>query len=480
MLAGHRHRSALARPGRGVLAAAIATASLAPAGCAAADPGGPVRLWSGAGVDVQGGVSPDGRLLSFVDWSSGDLAVRELERGTTRRVTAKGGWDVSGEFAGRSVFSPDGERLAFAWYNESQRYDLRVIALDGSARRVIHDDDAVAYIEVLDWSPDGREVLATLHAADRTTRLVAVPVDGGAVRTLAAAAAGAARFAPDGASIVYDAPPDEREARRAVFLLPSTGGEPLMLAAHPTDGYAPHWLPDGSGVVFASDRGGRVGVWRLDLVEGRPAGEPLPLHDDLGPIRPLGLSRTGALYHALMAETRRAYVVSIDPASGALLGPPRPVSAPNDDVYSAPAWSPDGRRLAFTTTRGGPGGGRVLAITDIGGHELDAIPARTGSTGRHAPPRWSPDGRRLLVDLLPVRQRPRQRAAGQPHRGSRRAHRPRARGVPRRRARLRALAGRRAHRILGSGSGGRRVGDQSHACIRRVLSATVHELTARS
>ena len=48
------------------------------------------RIWDGFEVDTTGAVSPDGRYLSFVDWKTGDLAVRDLAAGTNRRLTNKG------------------------------------------------------------------------------------------------------------------------------------------------------------------------------------------------------------------------------------------------------------------------------------------------------------------------------------------------------------------------------------------------------
>jgi tetratricopeptide (TPR) repeat protein len=50
------------------------------------------QVWAGPLVDIMGAVSPDGRYLSFVDWISGDLAIRDLNSGTNRRLTNKGSW----------------------------------------------------------------------------------------------------------------------------------------------------------------------------------------------------------------------------------------------------------------------------------------------------------------------------------------------------------------------------------------------------
>ena len=56
-----------------------------------------VRMWSGRGVDGSGSLSPDGRYLTFADWATGDLALRDLVTDTTRRLTNTGGWTASGD-----------------------------------------------------------------------------------------------------------------------------------------------------------------------------------------------------------------------------------------------------------------------------------------------------------------------------------------------------------------------------------------------
>src|SRR5262249_37930245 len=39
------------------------------------------RVWEGKQVDTEGSPSPDGASLSFTDWETGDLAIRELDSG---------------------------------------------------------------------------------------------------------------------------------------------------------------------------------------------------------------------------------------------------------------------------------------------------------------------------------------------------------------------------------------------------------------
>ena len=95
------------------------------------------RVWAGPEADPYGRVSPDGRFVSFTDQETGDLAIHDLATGRNRRLTDKGPWTVSEEFAGYSVLSPDSRQIACNWYNSSGSYDLRIIGLDASKPRVL-------------------------------------------------------------------------------------------------------------------------------------------------------------------------------------------------------------------------------------------------------------------------------------------------------------------------------------------------------
>ena len=106
-----------------------------------------------------GGVSLDGRYLSFTDWSTGDFAVQDLESGERRRLTNKGTWLESDEFAQAiQVFSPDGRRIAYSW-QKGRNCDLRIINIDGSASRILYQNHDLAYLLPEDWSSDGHSLL---------------------------------------------------------------------------------------------------------------------------------------------------------------------------------------------------------------------------------------------------------------------------------------------------------------------------------
>ncbi len=97
------------------------------------------QVWSGPGVDTYGTPSPDGRYLSYTDWETGDLAIRELATGKTRRLTKKGTQKQPAVFALNSVISPDNKLVAYSWTNEYGTYNLCLIGIDGSGNRILYN-----------------------------------------------------------------------------------------------------------------------------------------------------------------------------------------------------------------------------------------------------------------------------------------------------------------------------------------------------
>ncbi len=94
------------------------------------------RVWAGSDVEAGVSLSPDGRYLSCIDGTTGDLALRDLATGKMRRLT-KGG--SSTDFM-PSAISPDGREVAYNWFTKDGSQELRLVSLDGSAPRVLYSN----------------------------------------------------------------------------------------------------------------------------------------------------------------------------------------------------------------------------------------------------------------------------------------------------------------------------------------------------
>jgi Tol biopolymer transport system component len=367
---------------------------------AAAPPPGPLarRLWSGSGVDLEGAPTADGRYLTFVDWETGDVAVRDLVNGISRRLTKNPRLDSADGFANASAPSPDGKRVAYAWFsNAADAFELRVVGIDGNGAQTLFSRRS-EYVVHLAWMPDGRAIAIAYKRSDGTHQIAIVTLADRTVRPLRTfdwRSVTRISVSPDGRYMAYDFPPREDSPRRDIFLLATDGSAAATLVEHAANDLLPIWAPDGRHVLFVSDRTGTSGLWAVPVAGGKASGVPR-LIQAIGNLIPLGFTAAGTLHYGLQNGSVDIHIASLDPATGRLVGEPRLAAPRLLGSNSRPDWSADGRWLAYQSERvpGGGMGSRVVSILSIEtGIERELSP-RLNYFQR---PRWAPDGRTIAV-----------------------------------------------------------------------------------
>jgi Tol biopolymer transport system component len=354
------------------------------------------RVWAGTAPNFYPSApSPDGRYISEIDWSTGDLAVLDLESGEMRRVTKKGAWTDNTDYAEFSVFSPDGDSIAYSWFSERGRgYELRVIGLDGEGMRVlVPSHPELQYIAAEDWSPDGRLILTTNFRADRSSQIATVSTADGSMRVLKTSDwrhPFVSAFSPDSRFIAYDFPPDEKDTQRDIFLMPVDGGRETRLVGGSSHDVLLGWL--GEAILFYSDRHQTRGIWRQAVREGRPVGEPELIRPDVWQLFPLGFSRD-AYYFGVSVELPQVHTATLDLAADRVVTPPAAVQDAGAGQSSYGAWSADSRYLAYLSSQTGERG-TFLIIRPVDGADQRRIALDLTQTSNL---QWSPDGGSVLL-----------------------------------------------------------------------------------
>ena len=237
---------------------------------------------------------------------------------------------------------------------------------------------------------------------------------------------------PDSAAPVRD-PAYSRDGRLAV----SVRGDLWVVSkqgawTRVTSGAAwdrePAWTPDGSAIVFSSDRAGNFDLWRIGVGANGTAAEPerittSPLADAEPTVAPDGriyfvrgrlgaavlwvraangtetrvttgraverwprVSADGArlAYVTIGDGTRKLHVRTVDGG--------RDTSVLTDARLERPSWSPTGDRIAWTAS----GARGPVYVTPVDGRYVNLI------STRHAEAAWNPDGKSLALAELPA------------------------------------------------------------------------------
>jgi tricorn protease len=316
-----------------------------------------------------------------------DLWVVGRTGGDARRLTSFPGTETS------PFFSPDGKTIAFtASYGGNE--DVWVIASDGGEPRRLtwHPGGD----EVRGWTPDGtRIVFATTRdaAPGGQPRLWTVPVAGGTETPLPMQSAVEASFSPDGKRIAY-----QHIVRWQRHWRNYRGGQALpiwildladyKLAKIPgpvSNNDSPVWL--GNTIYFLSDRDLAMNVYAYDVTSGQV--RQVTHHKDLD-VKALAGGSGGLVYE------QAGYLHLLDPATGQ--AKQLEITAKGDFPWAMPRWVDLGKQLSNGSLS--PTGQRALfeargEIVTIPTGKGDARNLTRSSGTADRAPAWSPDGKRI-------------------------------------------------------------------------------------
>jgi len=339
----------------------------------------PVPVTSYPGDEYLPALSPEGGRVVFL--MKGDLYVQGITGGEALRLTNTPAAESS------PTWTPDGQQISFLRRTGAGAGVFLVPALGGAEALVTmtaapQPDDAG-----MSWSPDGR----TLAYVDRD-----MPRGPTAIFLLDTVTGERARFTQPPEHDMGDRRPVfSPRGDRLAFVRMTTrwyfsdiyckdvkAGEEVRLTSDNLAVPGLDWTADGGSLVFSSDRGGRLTIYRVPS----SGGEVTEVPGVEGIAHSPSVSRHGArlVYGQTHAEANiwRAPGPRGDGASRKLFGSTR-----QDRL---PLYSPDGTKIAFTSDR--TGHGEIWVCDSDGRHPVRLT--RFEAFAAHAS--WSPDGRSLL------------------------------------------------------------------------------------
>jgi Tol biopolymer transport system component len=346
-------------------------------------------------------VSPDGRYVSttITTGANQNIGLRDISTGKVKSLEVVKPEGVE-SYPDYSTFSPDGKQLAVEWIFEESPNRSRLWLVDTAGDgprtpRVLYDNPDVSAITPFDWSSDGRWIATLVKRKDRTAQIGLVSASDGTLRVLRSIewlGASHMEFSPDSRYLAFDRPAGEHAVDRDVFVIAVDGSRQIAAVANPGEDCLVGWAPDGSRLLFSSDRGGTVGLWSIAFRDGAVQGRP-EFVTDVGYGRSMGLTSAGTLYYSALKSGADISTASFDAATGQLSTAPVNPIRQFRGHNNMPEWSADGKYLAYASQRSGQPLTIVIGAADTGEIVREVRP----KLSYYLYARWSPDGRTFVA-----------------------------------------------------------------------------------
>ena len=288
----------------------------------------------------------------------------EIGSGNVRRLVSDGP-NPAQERVGAAQLSRDGRRVAATVFipktgsavqadSTFERAELRVFEAGGRGPgRALATWDVPALsrnwvaVQPFDWTSRDDRIWLFVMRSDQSAQIASVDMNGkqDVLKTLTwRDSTQAPSLSPDGRFLAYHDVTD-RQSPPDLYIL-ATDGSHAQRIEHPARDSQPSFLPDGSGIVFASDRRGPLDLWFQPVADGRPSAQPRLVWRDAMPYGTAEeFADNGSLFYFFATNDYGTYTVPVNPTTGSVGEltrlPPR-----LNESNGAAAFSPDGKYLA--------------------------------------------------------------------------------------------------------------------------------------
>ncbi|WP_080238426.1 amidohydrolase family protein [Spirosoma rigui] len=372
------------------------------------------QLTTDSGNDFNPAFSPNGKQIAFVSDRTDAPGVYVISPGSAEKLVSATNAKLAGP-----AWQPDGSQLLYNVLTKAQSGLESATLADGKTQLLTAEAEDVfpfrtswfgtsEYLYTADGLLKRRKIGGTTAQTIPFQALIALPrttykrktYDFNSTQPQPVLGIKGPAISPDGKQIAFAALGD-------LWLLTKGDKIPKALTNGPAMDVEPAWSPDGTKLVYVSDRHGNMDVWIRDLNTGQD-NLLADMPDDLNfPTWSPDGSKVAFYQSDLRNAWGRSTLYTADVTYTADVNAPQTTKI-HESVFvpSQASWSADGRTIAISalhpySSRYREGISEVLLISLDGKNDRYVSPAPGHSLGTRSKngPVWSPDGSKMAYIL---------------------------------------------------------------------------------
>lgn len=320
------------------------------------------QVWTDRLLDNSGSVSSDGVYLSFTNWLTGNLEIRNLQTGENRPLTSEGSMKKPPEqWAEASLITNDAKQVAYLWYydkGEKGFYELRLVHTGDQTPVTLHycgKDES--FLKPESWFSNNKKIIYQTYAGKKTKTdknewlLSSIDITNKEVQLLVkrttqpplnSESIPKISISPDEKFLAYDFPVSQDQGMYDIYMVSIDSQTEIPIIKHPANDRLIGWLPGRNELIFTSDRSGKTDIWAVNTFEEKISADPKLILADIGDIKPMSLALKGTFFYSTTSRIVESFIAPFDSENGRIYDNQRITISGIADVN----WLPDGE--AFT------------------------------------------------------------------------------------------------------------------------------------
>ncbi len=349
--------------------------------------------------------SPDGRRIVYASTKSGSSQIWIMNADGSGQTQVTRGFGAQFPDANAPKWSPDGSKIAFWSGFETQYGEVWTMRADGTDARQLTDQPGTISSDNPAWSPDGTKLLFDTNR-QISPQIWVMNADGSDQHLLVDIGIGNTQFSwqplpqIESEGLIALADVDGSQAppipRHQIFTMRPDGTNRVQLTR---DGgpqfyqnWMPAWSPDGTKIAYVHHT--TNGLMSIRVMDD-DGGNPRTLTTSGVSLAPVWSPDGATIAYAHKATNTpigvKLWLMNADGTNQRAL-----TTGPDNIDENVPTWSPDGKKIAFTSNREG-GKYRIWVINKDGSNPVALTTAYFDTTLQadieQKVPAWSPDGK---------------------------------------------------------------------------------------
>lgn len=273
------------------------------------------------GLDYTSSISADGEEIAFADWATGNLVLRNPKTGKDISLTSDGSFADTSQYVEYTLISPDGNRVAYQWYNTKELTELRLINVQTKIPEILYSCNKNEYITPAVWFSDCKNIIARKFCrADSAIQLVLINTVNKESRLLKEIPSGFylqvhVSLSPDEKFLAFDLPVSQDQGKYDINLIALDTKNESRFIEHPAHERLIGWLPGRNELLFTSDRSGSTDLYAVKTAKNEPVNAPKRVLSNIGDIDPIGFTKEGSLFYSRKFTEIEPFVTSFDSES---------------------------------------------------------------------------------------------------------------------------------------------------------------------